>query len=129
MPSTGVHLAIARLMGDQPEDRRRSRLPSAARPVAVKIHDPLGDVEDLLRVAEGVGGQRPPSRYLQSRRSGNRVGRRASGLVTLDHRVCCVQHLSGVNRRLHLLRLPHRTTCPECETVFQVEMGVSDYGV
>ena len=91
--------------------------------VAIKVADPAAEVIDLVAAVDEKKG-RVPSGYLARARNKGSGGQRPSGLITFEGRVCCADHLRGLDRRAHLLRLPYETTCTECGARYSIEVRV-----
>jgi hypothetical protein len=91
-------------------------------PTVRKLSDPREDVEDVVKLLDA--GEMPalrPSRLMQrQRRQRRNLDSTDSGVVELNGRPCCIETMIALDRRLHLLRLPHQFTCETCGTIYEI---------
>jgi len=125
--SSAVSSYLASLAGEPAEVAPRHTMPTRAGPRVRMLEDPLEDLHDIIDDLDGsVAGARPNG-YLQRRKARNSLDQSKSGVVAFEGRICCAEHLMGLNRRLHLLELPYNTSC-ECGAKYVIEMGVQSNG-
>ena len=101
-------------------------LPLSMGPTMVKLHDPVEDVEDVVRLLdEATPEGRRRNRWLQRRdRSGTIVD--AKGRPTVDGRACCSALARSIDRSLHYMRPGVTMVCPGCKTTWVIQILVRE---
>lgn len=85
----------------------------------VKVRDPLEDIEALVDAMDAPQHRRRPNSWLRKQRGGGHTGISA----TIGRR-CCLSMTLGLEHRLTVLPLGGEHTCPECGTVWRLDLAL-----